>query len=121
MIKSLAGASLVLRNGTTDEVPVPGWKHITYMDWQLTNVLFDFDPRAETTEAGTADETDANLLVSVSNIHGVVLLNSASSHLSSPLRQNSVCRFPGQITTVVRYPTTRKTTSLVAKHLRIRL
>lgn len=39
VIKALAGACLVLRNGTIDGEAVTGWRSITHLDLQLTNVF----------------------------------------------------------------------------------
>jgi hypothetical protein len=76
IIKALASACLVLRTGTTDEESVQGWKAITHMDWQLTNVLLDFDQRGNVTmtekegskgkgkQPAEVKVTDANLTVS---------------------------------------------------------
>jgi len=45
VIRALAEACMVLRNGTTDDQAIEGWRPITHLDFQLTNVLLDLKKR----------------------------------------------------------------------------
>jgi hypothetical protein len=62
VIRALAGACTVLQTGTIDGEPVEGWKPITHLDLELSNVLLsmadrDVDPESGATERGKAAGT----------------------------------------------------------------